>query len=219
MRRRLALCALPLLALPFAFGVSTMNAETTGFTPLELDANARLEKASDWLVRNGLYVLRFKDKDFLKAKLRDLGPVQLWVDPVVNRAGALALLKIKAGGYNYDIEAVWRTEADGRTYDFWMVQGSSQDFVTPMRRCLFYVTLADDKDQRRVLEKSDSFIPHYVTPDGARLILPQDDLTVQYRMRAWRFPECFPGSAMATRKVDHDANGVLTQTPAAPPDR
>ncbi|WOI35424.1 hypothetical protein [Phaeobacter porticola] len=181
---------------------------------MEKSTIERLEIATDWLVRNGAFVLDMRGKEFLKSKLTEQGPVLLWVTPQVDTKDTIAQFRIKAGGYNYDIEAIYRETLNDQKIVYWVTHITAQDWVTPLRGCRFHISTPQDDGKQIVLLSSERFIPSYKTAKGVVFALPQDDLDILYKLQAWRFPMCFSGTDLSKNEVTHDAQGRLTTAPA-----
>lgn len=196
-------------------GTNAMNAGT--FTPQERDALHRLDTATDWLVRYGAFVTMARGKDFLKSKLNQLGPVLLWVTPLVREQGRLADFRIKAAGYNYDIAAIHAREISGVEHIYWVTHASAQGWAIPYRGCRFHITRTEPDGKMAVMAQSDSFIASYKTASGEVFSLPLDDLKTLNDLRAWRFPECFEGTDLARTKVELDENSEFIARPNHPP--
>ncbi|MDF3420644.1 hypothetical protein HKX54_06380 [Sulfitobacter sp. M57] len=200
----------------FLLGTSTMNAQN--LSSLEKSAIERLETATEWLVRYGAFVLEMRGQSFLKSKLTEKGPVLLWVTPQVDTKDTIAQFRIKAGGYNYDIEAIYRETLNDQEFVYWVTHISAQDWATPLRGCRFHISTPQHDGKQTVLLSSERFIPSYKTAKGDVFTLPQDDLDILYKLRAWRFQTCFAGTDLAKTEVTHDALGKLTTAPAASPE-
>ncbi|WOI35462.1 hypothetical protein [Tritonibacter sp. SIMBA_163] len=66
---------------------------------MEKSTIERLETATDWLVRNGAFVLDMRGRNFLKSKLTEQGPVLLWITAQVDQRHNLNRPGF-AGGFN-----------------------------------------------------------------------------------------------------------------------
>lgn len=192
-----------------------MTAQT--LSPLETAAVERLDTATDWLIRYGAFIVRMRGKDFLKAKLTEQGPVLLWVTPQVDENDTIASFRIKAAGYNYDIEALYSATLGGDVFSYWRTHITAQDWATPQRGCRFHITRARTDGKQDVLVSSEQFIPAYKTASGTVFALPLDRLEMRYKLRAWRFPGCFEGTDLAQEEVLFDPDGKLITRPAQTP--
>lgn len=209
MPARRLFCAFILL---FGLGSTAMNAQT--FKPTEIDALHRLDDATDWLVRYGSYVVAMRGKDFLKSKLHQLGPVLLWVTPLLDEADTIAEFRIKAAGYNFDISAIYRDVLGGDEYLYWVTHVSSQDWATPHLACRFHVTRTLDDGKGEMVQRSETFLPSIRTASGDLFELPLNDLKIRYALQAWEYPACFALTDLPTTVIDFDETGKLVAYPS-----
>ena len=188
--------------------------ETHKPTDREIRAIALLDDAMRWVIRYGHFVLANRDAEFLRKKLIADWPVQLWVEPVIDTDGDLALFRLKFAGYYYDIRALHREAAGDETYEFWMTQVTAADFATPLRKCFFHVATVAKNEERTLVMEQDSFISAYETPEGSTVSLPVDNPALLYQMRAWRFPNCFPDSKLSEIEAYVEPSGEYATRPA-----
>ncbi|MFN3144071.1 MAG: hypothetical protein ACE368_01880 [Paracoccaceae bacterium] len=186
---------------------------TPPFTDQEKHVLGLLNRASEWVIRNGRFVLSQRGYDFLFDKLIDDFPVQLWVEPFVDEGDHIADFRLKLGGYYYDLETIDERSISGTVYEYWVIHIRSADWVTPLRLCFFYIVAypsgssAGRNARREILAREGSYIPRYVTSSGEVFAPRVTDPVVLYRLRAWEFPLSFPGQDFASVKVEPLGNG------------
>lgn len=183
-------------------------------TPLEQQAVRRLDDTTDWLVKYGHFILENRDARFLKDKLFEEGLSQMWVTPLIDQNGRLAIFRIKDGGYNYDLEALHRAEVGGHLLEYWVAKVSPQDGVTPVQKCIFMIAEVNPDAKRSLLQTSNSFIPSFSLPGGAEFAFPQEDLSALYGLGAWDYPDCYPASDLPETEIYIDESGAFKKAPA-----
>jgi len=178
-------------------------------TQLRTDALARLEKAADWLVRDGVEYYRANGAKGLKSHLIDHFLVNLWVTPVVPQDSSPVRLAIKSRGINFDINRIKILPDKGRNYELWMAQISGQDWSGQENSCRFYIVSEDDKKRRDILLKTQHFKDRLKRAGEADLVFPTDDLATLYELRAWKFADCFSEYKFAEKEIYFGAGGKL----------
>lgn len=195
---------------------------TQAETQQDRDARAitDLNRATDWLVQNGLYVLEHRDREFLVRKLAGEFDVQLFVHPLLDVAPQLAEFRIKVAGLNHVITDFFRVIDGGVSTDFWAVRKFSKEWETvDIAGCHFYVTRREGKGPALVVESSPTFIQRFATSGNNIAEPPQNDLRTAYVLRAWENPACFPNTHLPEWEIVIDADGSYRAVPAQPVSR
>lgn len=196
---------------------------TPDFTPAERHALGQLNRATEWVIHWGRFVMARKGFFFTEAKLREQTGADLWSEPYLDTQDKIALFQLKAGGYFYDVEAIHADEIDGVLYEYWVVHVEALEYATPVMACLFYVTAAREDHEmgafgarRDILKGEGQFFDSYRTESGEVFALPLDDLKIRHALQAWDYPGCFPGSDLPLTRVIAGPDGSFRAEPFAP---
>ena len=194
---------------------------TPNLSGTERHAIGLLNKATDYLIRYGQFILVRRGHDFLSAKLIEEFPVQMWVRPMIHEEGHLALFRIKMGGYYFRIEAIHTERLHEVDYEHWVTHVTAQDYVTPLRGCIFHIASVRKVEggnpaeaKRDILKRETTFIPEYRTEGGDIFRLPLSDPRVLFALQAWEYPACFAGTDLPLTEVVAEPGGTYSMRPA-----
>lgn len=164
--------------------------------------NNRLSEASLWLVENGIEYLESNCNGELRSLLIDRWAVQMWVDPTIDSDRFYASFRLKARGIYYDIICLHRLHED-RIYEYWIIKKSAEPTVDFQNGCVFLAAVADSvKGRRSILETSETFVTGFAIDGNVNLELPVNDNRLLYDLAAWKFPLCYPSSALKDIQIE-----------------
>ena len=195
------------LALLLAVSVGSYAEEVKDDAFYERRAVRNIKATANWVIEEGIptYYQEGGSKGF-DQYVRDNSVGGLWNFgkdmPLVEAEGYLANFRLATKREHYHILNLYRETLPGGIYEFWIIRVGVDYGSFDRKRCMFYVTRADDvRGRREILLKSDRFIERYEVVPGTYFDFPVDDLDVILKMQAWRYPESYPDSDLKNLRV------------------